>query len=229
MDAPAEQDGFDLRMAAALRRMGALGSFAALFVLAGVLAGPPVAATLVFVWLWLSRTPLADIGLKRPGSWFGMLVVGVVAGVALKLAMKGVVMPYFGAPGKAPIYQHLHGDLNAFLIEVPQMIILAGFAEEIVFRGFLINRLQALLGSSVASGLIIVVITAGIFGPLHYIAQGQFGALQATLIGVMFASAYLLNGQRLWSLMVAHATFDVVSIYLIYAGLEEKVAHAVFP
>jgi len=158
-----------------------------------------------------------------------VLAIGIAAGIVLKLAMKAVVIPYFGGTAMAPIYQHLRGDLNAFLIEVPQMIILAGLAEEIVFRGFLINRLQALLGTSTASGILIVLVTAGIFGPLHYMTQGFFGALQATMIGVLFASAYLLNGQRLWSLIVAHATFDVVSIYLIYAGLEEKVAHWIFP
>src|SRR5262249_53340199 len=114
------------------------------------------------------------------------------------------------------------------LVQVPQMIVLAGFAEEIVFRGFLINRLQVLLGRGFSSSVLIVAITAGIFGPAHYFTQGFFGALQGTIVGILFATAYLLNGQRLWSLIVAHATFDVFAIYLIYAGLEERVAHAVF-
>jgi len=229
MDEPAEKQNFDLRTAAGLRRMGALGAPVAIFILATVVLGPPIAALFVFLWVWLSRTPFADIGLKRPGSWIGAIAIGVGFGVALKLLMKAVVLPYFGGPATAPIYQHLHGDLNAFLIEVPQMIVLAGFAEEVVFRGFLINRLQAVLGSSIVSGILIVVLTAAIFGPLHYMEQGFFGALQATIVGVVFASLYLLNGQRLWSLIFAHAAFDVVAIYLIYAGLEERVAHAVFP
>jgi membrane protease YdiL (CAAX protease family) len=229
MDEPAEKQNFDLRTAAALRGTGALAIVAVLLVVAGLVVGPPVSALFVFIWLWLSRTPAADIGLKRPGSWLGVLVTGIASGIALKLAMKAVVLPYFGAPATAAIMQNLHGDLNAFLIEVPQMIILAGLAEEIVFRGFFINRLQAWLGTGPASGVLIVLITAGIFGPAHYLQQGFFGALQGTIIGVLFASAYLLNGRRLWSLVVAHATFDVLAIYLIYAGLEERIAHAVFP
>src|SRR5262249_42495983 len=113
MDGQAEHLNFDLRMAARLRRMGPFGAFTAIFVFATVLVGPPVAALLVFVWAWLSRTPVAEIGLKRPGSWLGVLVVGVLGGIALKLAMKGVVLPYFGAPATAPVYQELRGDLNA--------------------------------------------------------------------------------------------------------------------
>lgn len=229
MDGEGQTLNFDLRTAAALRGMGPLGVIVALFILASVLLAPPLAAALVFLWLWLSRTPLADIGLKRPGSWIAALVIGVAFGVALKLGMKSVVMPYFGAPSAAVVYQHLAGDLQGFLIEAAQLIVLAGFAEEIVFRGFLINRLQAVLGTRVASGLVIVILTAAVFGPLHYFAQGFFGALQATIVGVIFATIYLLNGQRLWSLMFAHAAFDVVALYLIYAGLEDEVAHAFFP
>ena len=229
MDGEIDNPNFDLRTAAALRGTGGLAILAVLLVVLGLAVGPPVSALFVFIWLWLSRTPVVDIGLKRPGSWFGVLAVGIVSGVALKLAMKAIVLPYFGAPAVAPIMQDLHGNLNAFLIEVPQMIILAGFAEEIVFRGFFVNRLQAWLGTGPGAGVLIVLITAGIFGPAHYLQQGFFGALQGTIVGVLFASAYLLNGQRLWSLIVAHATFDVLAIYFIYAGLEERVAHAVFP
>jgi len=68
MTTPPDQTSFDARAAGALRRMGVVGSIAALFVFAGVLLGPPVAAVFVFVWAWVSRTPLADIGLKRPGN-----------------------------------------------------------------------------------------------------------------------------------------------------------------
>jgi membrane protease YdiL (CAAX protease family) len=215
-------------LAEALRGMGPAGIGAALFILAALALGPPVAAVLVFVWIWASRTPLADIGLKRPKSWIGVLVLGVAGGVVLKLAMKAAVMPAFGAPALAPIYQNLRGDLGAFLIEVPQMIVLAGFAEEIVFRGFFINRLTALMGSSAASSVGIVLLTAAVFGPAHYVTQGFFGMLQGTIIGVLFAAIYLLNGRRLWSLIVAHAAFDVTAIWLIHAGLEERVAHAIF-
>lgn len=223
------EKNFDLRTAAALRAMGPAGSAAALFILACSVLAPPLAAAFVFVWLWISRTPLADIGLKRPRSWLGAIAVGVVGGVALKLLVKAVVMPYFGAPPTAAVFQELRGDLNAFLIEVPQLIILAGFVEEIVFRGFFISRLSVVLGSGAVSNLLMVLLTAAIFGPIHYFTQGYFGALQATIVGALFASIYLANGRRLWSLMIAHAAFDVFAIYLIYAGLEERVAHAVFP
>jgi membrane protease YdiL (CAAX protease family) len=224
MSGQAEKPNFDLRTAAALRRMGPIGAAAAIAIIASSVLAPPLAALLVFLWAWLSRTPLADLGLSAQRGWAATVVGGIVAGVALYLLMKGVVLPRLGAPTMSAVYGHLRGDFNAFLIEVPQMIVLAGFAEEVVFRGFLINRLQAWLGHSFFSAIAIVIITAGIFGPLHYLTYGWFGAVQATIVGVLFAAAYLAIGRYLWPLVVAHATFDVAAIWVIYAGLEERVA-----
>jgi membrane protease YdiL (CAAX protease family) len=229
MTADSERLTIDQRVAASLKGFGVGGVLSLILILAAVLVGIPIAAVLVLLWAWLSYTPLREIGLKRPQSWLGVIVVGVIAGVGLKLLMKSVVLPYLGAPATNPAFQDLHGDLDRFLIEIPQLIVLAGFCEELVFRGYLINRIQAMLGTSVATGIVAVFVTAAIFGPLHYFMQGYWGALQAAIIGIIFAGAYLLNGQRLWSLIVAHGAFDVFAFWIIYAGMEEKVAHLVFP
>lgn len=219
----------DQRVAASLKGFGVGGVLSLVLILAAVLVAIPLAAVLVLLWAWLSYTPLREIGLKRPHSWIGVIVIGVVAGVGLKLLMKSVVLPYLGAPAINPAFHDLQGDFDRFLIEIPQLIIFAGFCEELLFRGYLINRIQAALGTTVTSGIIAVLLTAAIFGPLHYVMQGYWGALQATIVGIVFAGAYLLNGQRLWSLIVAHGAFDVFAFWIIYAGMEERFAHLVFP
>lgn len=224
-----ERSTIDQRVAASLTGFGAGGVLSLLLILGGVTVGMPIAGALVLLWAWLSYTPLRELGLKRPRSWLGVIVVGVIAGVGLKLLMKSVVLPYLGAPPTNPAYHELQGDFDRFLIEIPQLIIFAGFCEELVFRGYLINRLQAWMGTSVVSGAAAVLITAAIFGPLHFFMQGYWGALQATIVGILFAGTYLLNGQRLWSLIVAHGAFDVFAFWIIYAGMEEKFAHLVFP
>jgi membrane protease YdiL (CAAX protease family) len=66
------------------------------------------------------------------------------------------------------------------------------------------------------------------FGLAHILGQGFYGALQATLIGWLFGTIYFLNGQRLWFLMITHAAFDVAAVWIIYFGLEERIAHSVF-
>jgi membrane protease YdiL (CAAX protease family) len=219
----------DQRVAASLKGFSFGGILTLIIVFAAVLVAMPVAAVVVLIWAWLSYTPLREIGLKKPDSWLGAIVIGVVTGVGLKLFMKAVLLPYLGAPAANMAFHDLQGDTQRFLIEIPQLILFAGFAEEVVFRGYLINRLQALFGTSVAAGVATVAITASIFGPLHYFMQGYWVALQATICGIIFAGAYLLNGQRLWALIVAHSAFDIFAFWIIYAGMEEKFAHLVFP
>lgn len=226
--ASVEQDSFDLRTAAALRSMGPLGATVAIFIMATVLLAPPITAVLVFLWVWLSRTPLSEIGFVQPQSWAGVLVLGILTGVIAKLLMKSVVMPYFGAPPTNPILAGFEGNLPATLEATAEMIVLAGLAEEIAFRGFMFNRLQAAFGTSTLARLLMLVGGGVFFGGLHYFGQGFFGALNATVMGLFFGTVYFLNKQRLWFLIVTHATFDVFAVWLTYFGLEARVAHAVF-
>lgn len=228
MDGEGQRLNFDLRTATSLRAMGLLGATVAILIVASVLLAPPITAVLVFLWVWLSRTPLREIGLVRPDSWLGVIVLGVIAGVGAKLLMKAVVMPYFGAPPTNPVLVPYEGNLDAALIGTIEMIILAGLAEEIVFRGFLFNRLQAAFGTGSFARALMIAGVALFFGGLHYFGQGYFGALNATIMGFLFCVIYFLNKQRLWFLIVMHSAFNVCAVWLTYLGIEEQVARSVF-
>jgi membrane protease YdiL (CAAX protease family) len=219
----------DQRVATSLKGFGFLGSIAFLVIAGGALLAPFIAAVLILIWAWLSYTPLAEIGLKRPKSWISTIVIGIVAGVAFKLLLKSIVLPYFGAPETNAAFQFLHGNTREFWNWIPQLIVLVGFSEELLFRGYLLNRLTLIFGQSAAAKVLMVLISAFLFGIAHWSMQSFWGSFQAGIVGLAFASAYLLNGQRLWSLIVAHAAFDIFAFWIIYAGMEEKFAHLVFP
>ena len=132
---------FDLRTAAALRGTGPTGSLAAIFIVALVLLARAIAAAAVFLWLWLSRTELKHVGLVAPKSWLDALVLGVLSGVGAKLLLKAVVMPWVGAPPTNPMLAPLAGNLPLAVEEMAEVIVFAGMAEEIVFRGFLFHQI----------------------------------------------------------------------------------------
>jgi membrane protease YdiL (CAAX protease family) len=156
-------------------------------------------------------------------------LIGAICGVALKLVLKSVVLPYLGAPETNAAFQFLRGNTQEFLTWIPQLIVLVGFSEELLFRGYLLNRLMLIFGQSGGSKVLAVLVSAFVFGIAHWSMQSFWGSLQAGIVGLVFASAYLLNGQRLWSLIAAHAAFDIFAFWIIYAGMEEKFAHLVFP
>jgi hypothetical protein len=215
------------RFAAELRGFGPLGIFAVLLIAAGQILAP-LSAVLVLVWARLSRTPWHEIGYARPKSWIGSLGVGVAFGITFKFLMKAIVMPLLGASPTNQTYHYLIGNRTAALLAAGwTMIVVGGFGEETVFRGYMFERLGKLLGRSPTARVVIVVVTAVSFASLHYFDQGLSGAEQAIITGLAFGTVFAFTG-RLWMLICAHAAFDLTAVAIIYWNLESAVAHLVF-
>jgi membrane protease YdiL (CAAX protease family) len=217
----------DDRVAAALRGFGPLGILSILVILAGNFVVAPVSAVLVLVWARLSRTPWREIGYVRPKSWTRTLAIGIVFGVAFKFAMKAIVMPLLGAP---PINQASHflaGNTAALPWMLYAVIIVAGFGEETVFRGWMFERFGKLFGPGVWAKILIVLITSVGFALAHYSVQGVPGVEQAMVTGLVFGTIFAVTGQ-LPMLMVAHVAFDLTALAMIYWDIESDVAHLIF-
>jgi uncharacterized protein len=147
--------------------------------------------------------------------------------VAFKLLMKAIVMPVLGADPINQAYHHLVGNLAAVPGMLFAMIVGAGFGEETVFRGFMFERLGKLLGKRAWAKPLIVFITSLLFGLAHYVDQGLAGAQQGFIFGLVFGTIFALTG-RIFTLMVAHAAFDLTALAIIYWDLEAEVAGFVF-
>lgn len=219
--------GIDDRIAAALRGFGPLGILAILIILAGNFLVPPLSAVFALVWVRLSRTPWHEIGYVRPKSWIGSVAIGIAFGVVFKLVMKAIVMPLLGAsPINAP-YHYLAGNTAALPGMVFTLIVVAGFGEETVFRGWMFERFGKLFGPSLWARIFIVLITSLWFGSLHYKEQGLAGVEQAIFTGLAFGTIFAVR-RRIFMLMVAHAAFDLMALALIYWNIESQVAHFIF-
>jgi membrane protease YdiL (CAAX protease family) len=216
------------RIAAPLRGWGLAGTGALCVIAAGVWIATPVAAALILIWAWLSHTPFKDIGLAKPQSWAYGLAIGIALGIAEKLLMKAVVLPLLGAPAVNQAYHFLAENPKRAVVFALLAIFQAGICEEIVFRGYLFERLGRLWGNTVVSTCAIIITTSIIFGAMHFSSQGLAGAENAAITGLISAIVYLLSGRRLYVAMVSHAVFDLASLVLIYWNLEATVAHLIF-
>jgi len=194
---------------------------------AGSLVATALGAVLVLAWARWSRTPWRELGYVRPKSWLRAAAVAFVSGVAFKFLLKAIVMPLFGAPAINPKYHYLAGNTAALPGIVSAVIVSAGFAEETVYRGYLFERLGKLFGPGVAARTAIVAITSALFAVAHISDQGIVGAEQAAITGLAFGAVFSVIGE-IWTVMVAHAAFDLAAVAIIYWGLEAKVAHFVF-
>jgi len=216
------------RVAARLRGFGPVGILAALVIfLVGNYPVAPLGGVLVLLWARWSRTPWREIGFERPPSWTRDLVAGIALGGALKFLMKAMVMPLLGAPPINQAYHYLSGNPAALPGALYLIIAGAGFGEETVFRGFLFERFGRLFGSGAGAKTGIVLLTAGLFGLVHYPDQGLPGVEQAAITGLAFGTMFAVTG-RIWMPMFAHAAFDLIALALIYWNVESVVAHLIF-
>jgi len=195
-------------------------------ILAGQLLAP-LSAIFVLLWVQLSHTPWAEIGYVRPRSWFNDVAGGLAFGIALKFLLKIIVMPLIGADAINRTYHYIVGNPTAALSEVLPLIIVGGFSEETVFRGFLFERFGKLIGKSLVARSFTVVVVTLFFASLHLYDQGLAGFEQAICTGLTFGTIYAATG-RIWTVMCAHAAYDFTAIAIIYWNLESPLAHLVF-
>ena len=210
-----------------LRGFGPVGLLAVVAILAGNVLVIPLSAVLVLVWAHLSDTPWGALGFSRPESWGRVVAIGVPAGIVLKLVMKALVMPLFGAPAVNQHYHYLAGNPAALPGILFAVVVGAGFGEETLFRGFFFERLGKLFGPGRASLVATIAITTTLFALAHHHDQGWPGVEQAAMTGLVFALAFAFTRQ-LWIPMVMHAAFDVAAVVLIFFDWESKVAHLFF-
>lgn len=95
------------------------------------------------------------------------------------------------------------------LLGVAAMMFFVGVYEEIMARGFLLNRCRTALGGVWAP----ILLSSFLFG-LGHIYQGGVGVAQTTLFGIVLAVLTLRWG-TLWPAIFAHATLNTLSVVML--------------
>jgi membrane protease YdiL (CAAX protease family) len=150
---------------------------------------------------FVERRAFASIGFRRPGALDIVLAVG--AGILL---VAGIVAIY------QVVFPLLHLRMNAaemtYLLRTPFwyrfiLVTRAAVAEELLFRGYPIERLTELTGSLVLAALISVAA----FTYAHLASWGWAQLIVAGYGGVVLAILYLWR-RNLWANMLAHWIAD---------------------
>ena len=162
-------------------------------------------------WSW------SDLGLGKPKNWWQPLLIAAAFYGVVTLFMKyaaPAIIEMGGRPGFAHL-QDIPGNLPMLITGLILVWVTAAFLEELIFRAYLINTLDRLFGSTLASAEIAVVISAIIFGLLHAY-QGLTGILLTGCLGFLAGIFYLLNDRRIWPLILIHGLIDTISFINIY-------------
>jgi membrane protease YdiL (CAAX protease family) len=178
---------------------------------------------LVFGWISLRVRGLRwrDVGLCRNKTWAKTLALGLGAGLLMEALELFVTQPFLvKVLGKLPDlsdFQALHGNPKFLVLAVALAWTVAAFGEEMVYRGYLMNRVADLLNRTRAAWVVSLVAVHIGFGFSH-IYQGWTGVIDEGLMGLLLGLIYLRTGRNLAVPIVAHGVADTVDFLLIFLG-----------
>lgn len=188
------------------------------------------AAGVLVAWLWLrgDRAVAEAFNLARPASWSAALAMAAAATVAIVAVLLAGSALTAAAGMEAPET----GGVMDLVRQSPLALVVwlvivawgsAAFGEELLWRGFLMDRLGRLPGLG-GRAVAVVVIQAVLFG-LPHIYQGWSGVLITGTIGLIFGWMRLRANGNLWALIIAHGLVDTIMLtagyFDVLAGFAE--------
>ncbi len=186
----------------------------------------PVSKTpflLLLGWLSLRLRGLgwSDVGFSFFRSKADSIVIGVLAGAALEAFQLLVTQPYlarlFGQQPDLSDFHKLAGNIKLSLLALALTWTLAAFGEEMVWRGYVMNRVADLGRRRWAAWLLSALVVSAVFGFAHEY-QGITGWAEEAIAGLALALLYFATRRNLAVPIVAHGVADTIDVVLMYLG-----------
>ncbi|NWG08636.1 MAG: CPBP family intramembrane metalloprotease [Chloroflexi bacterium] len=194
-----------------------------------VLAGGPLVnlglvLTIAIFWVVsrLRGSTWSDFGLARPKGWGRTILmgigvtVGIIVSFPLLISLIQLVFPV--AQQDLSRFDFLRGNLPNLILNVVAAWFTAGFLEELLWRGYLMNRLVDLQGKNTKLAWVIALVGSAIIFGLGHTYQGLGGVIRIIVAGLLFGAAFLTIRRNLWPLIFAHAVLDTISFVQHYFG-----------
>ena len=165
------------------------------------------------VLIWLRGERLADIGLKQPTNWWKTFLFGIAIAAVVFAGM--YISERAGFRRDLSRFKDVQGNLELAIYGVFYALIGAGFYEEFMFRGFLMQGFAMLFGGNRGGWIIANVMQAVLFGVSHAYQNPLGMAITGTLALVM-GFLVLASGRNLWLVIIGHGLYDASRFVLFY-------------
>ncbi len=191
-------------------------------------AGPASTfSAMIFGTILLRRRGLGwkDLGLRWPESWLktaGLTLLTMFLFIVAVKSMQLVAEYFFDNVGASGRFDHVEGNLTAYIGIMFLVWTHSSFFEELLFRAFVISRASHFFGGGLKADLIAVVFSSVFFGYRHYYYQGMYGALVTGAAGFTFGMLYLWFGRKnILPLIFAHGIFNSLSQTFRFLGIDD--------
>ena len=162
-----------------------------------------------------------DIGFRVFRTWPRTLAIGILCGVGMEALELFITQPILvRLTHKWPDlseFRALQGNFKLLPLALLLTWTLAAFGEELVFRGYLMNRAADLFGQTRRAWISSLLIVSIVFGYAH-LYQGATGIVENTIDGLLLGLMYVRCDRKLSVPIIAHGVQDTVDFLLIFAG-----------
>jgi uncharacterized protein len=179
----------------------------------------PYLFLLAWISLRLRGLGWRDIGLRVHRNWGKTLAPGIAAGIGIELLELFCTQPLLARlTGQMPDlsgFDRVAGNVKWLLVSLAFTWTLFAFGEELVFRGYIMNRIAGLAGLTQNGWAIAFVLASALFGLSHF-RQGITGVSENFIDGLILSALYLRSGRTLAVPIIAHGVTDTVDFILIF-------------
>jgi hypothetical protein len=160
-----------------------------------------------------------DVGFGVYGSWGKALLIGILAGTGIELLELFCTQPLLARlTGQMPdlsAVDQVAGNWKWLAISLVFTWTLFAVGEELIFRGYLMNRIAGLIGRTRSGWGVALVLSSILFGLSHF-GQGITGVIENFIDGMILGALYLKFGRKLAVPIIAHGVTDTVDFLLIF-------------
>ncbi|MBL8088729.1 MAG: CPBP family intramembrane metalloprotease [Anaerolineales bacterium] len=186
----------------------------------------PTAAIFLFALGWLSlrlrKMNWKQVGFTRPENWLQTIGIGILAAILFQMVSIWLIVPLIQNITNETLdlsqFEGLRSNFSYLIIALIVSWTYAAFIEELVYRGYLLNRFKDLFGETNLGWFFAVLISSILFG-LGHVYQGTSGVVETFLSALLMSGLYFVGKRNLWIPIIAHGVKDTIGFALIFLGL----------
>jgi uncharacterized protein len=139
----------------------------------------------------------------------------VVISVLVNLVFGPFVERLAGNSPSNTRFENVRGNMPVLMGWLSVAWTVAAFGEEMIFRGYFMNRIYDLIGSGRTGWILALLLSSLLFGAAHGY-QGLAGAIGTAEVGLLLGAVYLVNRRNLWMNVFCHGFIDSISLISLY-------------
>lgn len=180
----------------------------------------PAIAVIIMTIYYLREKSIRNLGFSKTVNWLHTLLWSLLIFILGALIIGKLVVPIleniFGAVDYSA-YGALKGNKEVVIQLWVYAMISAAFAEEVIFRGYIVTLFNKYIGTSRLSYFFTIIAGSLLFTLAHY-SQGLTGLISIFIVSLLFYAVYLLSRKNLYALILGHALIDTYGLYQLYLG-----------